>query len=627
MPPPASSPDFPAEPALPALDAGPSVLAEDQHVPLRLTATRGALGLELYAPIEIGPLRVDALSVSLPGLKFPIDLSGGVPKFRHRRGQLERIELALELAALEGWVSRRLGTALGALVRPASAWPLASGVGLGFVTASGALAFDLLWTPSAGDARVVLDNARAIGFELPALGVALRVLDTLGTGLGERRGRRLVVRELGHRLGRWLLPAIGARAPSARGVRCGALETDARRVRVELDLTLEPPDLGQRAARALELAELALDADDALAAGEVERARQLYVTALERAPRHPELTRLVAEIDARIAGRGEAALGLLVESLPATHAGLVGAELLSAIGDGAGARQAVEGAVRHEPFAPVAALSYCRLAELETEAYARAAALDRAVALAPGLAAVRWARFEQRLARGDAEGALADAEHLEASASGSRARHDVCRRAARRLLDAGFEAVAGRVFERALRYVPDDATATAGLARALVLAGRAARALPLLERALELGERGGRLDPDALLDLAKLLAEHVGDLPQAIARARAVPASSERLVEARYLESVWRARLGDRVGATQSFARLREAIELSGSPQPAWAAWLGEAADNALRVDHDPTAAERHLAVALRLRPDDELLASRYREAAERVAARWRRER
>jgi tetratricopeptide (TPR) repeat protein len=246
------------------------------------------------------------------------------------------------------------------------------------------------------------------------------------------------------------------------------------------------------------------------------------------------------------------------------------------------------------------------------------------VAHAPGLSAVRWSRFEQRLARGDVDGALADAEHLEAMVSGARARHDVCRLAARRLLDAGFEARAGRLFERALRYAPDDASATAGLARSLVLAGRPERALPLLERALELGERAGHLDADALLDLAKILAEPVADLPQAIARVRAVPASSPRLVEARYLESVWRARLGDRVGAAQSFGRLREAIELTRAPQAGWAAWLGEAADNALQVDADPAAAERHLAVALRLAPHDPDFARRYREVSALVAERAR---
>jgi tetratricopeptide (TPR) repeat protein len=347
-----------------------------------------------------------------------------------------------------------------------------------------------------------------------------------------------------------------------------------------------------------------------------------YLFALERAPRHPEITRLVAEIDARIAGRAEAALGLLVESLPATQSGLIGAELLGQLGDLDGARQAIEQAARNEAFAPLAALEWLRLAELDADSPRRVLALDRAVAAAPALAEPRWARFFLRVGRGDLSGALADAEHLEALESGARARHDVCRRAARVLLDEGHVQIAGRLFERALRYLPDDATATSGLARSLMSAGHARRALTLFERAVELGERAGRLDGEALIDLARGLAEQGRDLPQAIARLRQVSASSEQVVEARHLEGVYRARLGDRVGAALAFGRMREAIELSGTPNPIWASLLAEAAENSLRVDDDPIASERHLGVALRFRPNDEALGARYREIAELSARR-----
>jgi tetratricopeptide (TPR) repeat protein len=625
--PPASSPSIPPE----AVGTGgdlpeelPQVLAEDQRVPLRLTASRGVLGLELYEAVELGPIRVSRLSVTLPGLKFPVDLSGGVPKFRHRRGQLERVRLEIARTELERWVGRHVGDALGTLVRPPSVWPITGGFGFGFVTQSGALAFDVLWAPSHGDARFVIDGARAVGFELPALGLALRIADAVLGKIGTRRGRALTVTGVGQRIGRALLPAVGARAPSAGEVRFGALVQGEQSLGVELDALADPPEIGFRAARALELSLLVEAADDALAAGSIDVARTAYVTALERAPRHPELSRAVAEIDARIGGRAQAALGLLVESLPATQAGLIGAELLACAGDVHGARDAVEAAARHERFAPLSAWYFRRLAELEVEAPARVHALDRAVAHAPGLAEVRWARFEERARRGDVEGAVADAEHLEAIESGARSRHDVCRRAARRLLDVGLDVAAGRLFERALRYVPDDATATAGLARALVLAGRPERALPLLERALELAARAGQIDAEASIDLGKILADHVQDLPQAIARVRSVPASSDRLVEARYLEARWRARVGDRIGATLSFGRLREAVELTLAPDPAWATWLAEAGENSLTVDRDPAAAERHFGLALRLAPRDERLGERYREAAQKLAERRR---
>jgi len=42
------------EPPVPAglADVGALALGEDQRVPLRLTVTRGVLGMELYEPIE-----------------------------------------------------------------------------------------------------------------------------------------------------------------------------------------------------------------------------------------------------------------------------------------------------------------------------------------------------------------------------------------------------------------------------------------------------------------------------------------------------------------------------------------------------------------------------------------------
>ncbi len=50
----------------------PSLLAlgEAQRVPLRLTVTRGVLGMELYEPVAFGPLSVTRMAVTLPNLKF-----------------------------------------------------------------------------------------------------------------------------------------------------------------------------------------------------------------------------------------------------------------------------------------------------------------------------------------------------------------------------------------------------------------------------------------------------------------------------------------------------------------------------------------------------------------------------
>jgi tetratricopeptide (TPR) repeat protein len=367
--------------------------------------------------------------------------------------------------------------------------------------------------------------------------------------------------------------------------------------------------------------------DDALARGEADDARAAYLAALEQAPRHPELVRLVADIDLQIPERADAALGLVVESMAATSAGLTGAELLWRLGDFGGARQALSEAAEREAFAPLAALLWCRLAEREPSPVERRTALDRGVARAPGLELPRARRFTGRLERGDSEGALADAEHLEAMTRGARGKHEQNLRSARAFFKAGFVREARRCFERALRYAPDDARATAGLARSLLESGLHERAITLLARAVTLSERSGQPDADALVDLALVLASDLKDLPQAIARVRQISAGSARHVEARRLEARWRADLGDIAGASLAYGRMREAIELSSGVPANAAIFLLEAADFEVAAERDVLAAERHLAVAVRLAPRDVNVAERYRAVAAEAAELQRRRR
>ncbi len=591
-------------------------VSDADPVPLRLTVTRGSLGMELYEPVRLGPLTVDELSLSLPGLRFPVDLSGGVPRFRHRRGDLEHVRLVASTDELGGWLQSRVGALLGAPPRPLSVWARRAALGVGMVGERAALAFDLVWAPHEGDARFVVANARGVGLRGPALGVALRTVDSTVGQLGQRHGRVVHFAQAGLSIARWVLPSVGARSPATDRVRLGDLLAEGDRLSVELDSGFLPPAIDDDAARALELAELVSVPDDALATGDLDSARQGYLTALEQAPRHPEIVSLVAEIDLLSGDRAEAALGMIVESMQAVRAGWVGAELLARVGDLEAAREAVAEAARGERYAPLAALLWARMAALEPGPRRQLEALDRAVACSPSLPAVRWTRFEARVEKGRIEAALADAEHLEAAASGSRERHRACCRAARHMLEAGFVRDAGRMFERALRYLPDDADATAGLARALLEAGRAERAFSLLERAIELGGRQGRAVPEALMDLARLLAERLGDLPQAIARVRQVPGTASEGLEARALEGRYRSKLGDLVGASLAFSRLREGVELASEPGAASAQWLLEAGRFERDVRQDLASAERHLAVALRVSPRNRVIADEYREVA-----------
>jgi hypothetical protein len=192
------------------------------------------LGLELYEPVTVGPLEVSGLAFTLPHLSFPVDLSGGVARFRHRRGDLERLTLSLSFEALARFVAPRLRQALPGAEREV-VWGRSLGVGIGIAGNGFALAFDLLWAPSGGDARFLVSRARAVGLASPALGHALRIADTVLGDLSTRRGRLIAVTGVGGRLGKALLPAVGARVPSAGRVRFGDVVVDSDRLEVELD--------------------------------------------------------------------------------------------------------------------------------------------------------------------------------------------------------------------------------------------------------------------------------------------------------------------------------------------------------------------------------------------------------
>ena len=270
-------------------------------------------------------------------------------------------------------------------------------------------------------------------------------------------------------------------------------------------------------------------------------------------------------------------------------------------------------------------------ARLAQDAEQAAHWLDRAVARAPrSTTTARWLRIARRLELGRLEDALADVEHLEAMARGGRAKHAVWLRAGQAWQAAGLGTRAGAVFERALRHAPDDPRALAGLGVALVSEGREARGVTVLERALEQALQRGEADHAIRLALGRALAEHLDDLPSGIAHVAAIPADVRETAVARGLEGRWRAHLGDVAGAALAFARLRELAaaiapghgeDLKGSPVQGdvIAGFLREAAVLERERLHSLLGAQRHLAVALRLRPHDPELRRAYREIGELI--------
>ncbi|MGH7438402.1 MAG: hypothetical protein ACRENE_22180, partial [Polyangiaceae bacterium] len=581
--------------------------ASTPEVQLRLAIGPAGLGLELAEAARVGCARVTVLTTVLPNVRFPVDVSGGVARFRHRQGELRIVEIEIAAPALERWAAPRLRGLVGSRtpevwvrVRPGAATVCvaeATEPDRSATSPAPVIAFDLHLLARGEDLVLVVESARGAELPAPATALAIGCVEALVGGLAERAGAAFVVRDAAAVLAKALLPEAGARAPSADAMRWTAVSADGSSwiLQAEKDATGAAPT--EDAVLATEAASALCEADEALLAGAHEDARDAYLSALERSPRHPEIVRRLLEIDARAGGRAEAALALLGE-LPASvrpaRFGVTPGALLVQRGDRDAALAYLERAGEQEEAPALAAKAFEAAAREAPEAETALRLLDAALARAPRSCPARWARVERRLAVGRLEEATADLEHLEALARGPRAKHAVWMRAGRAWRAAGLAGRAAAVFERALRYVPDEAGAMAGLGVALVAEGRASRGIELLVRALERAE-ASRADVGGIaLDLARSLAEQLDDLPSAVARAAAVPPDADEAVLARGLEARWRARLGDVVGAGLAFARMRDRLTAHASPEAAPGArhaevvgLLQEAAHLELETRHD----------------------------------------
>lgn len=601
-------------------------------VVLRLAIGREGIGLELAHPARVGCVTVTELTTTLPGVRFPVDVSGGVPRFRHRRGELRRLELEVVSRSVELWAAPRLRGLVGA--RSPEVWIEvgAAGATASIVSSEDAeraadttppsliLVFEVRALVEGDVLTLIVERARGAGLPVPATALAVSCLAAILGHAAERRGALFRISGVAKAIAQALLPEAGARVPAADQVAWTVIAPagDAWVLHAAHAAVAAPP--GAEAVRARELALLLRDADDHLVAGDLVAARALCVDALVRAPRHPEIARRIAEIDARAGGRAEAALAMLVEARFEGEArfGTTLGELLLEIGDLEAALASLERAGETEPAPALAARAYELAASAIHDPDEAARWLDHAVARAPRSTSVRWSRVSRRLSLGRLEDALADVEHLEAMARGGETKFRVWLRAAGMWSAAGLASHAGALYERALRYAPDEPRALAGLGGALVGQGREARGVAVLARALEIAEARGEPASPIRLSLARALAERLDDRPTAVSHASAIPREAPEAPVARGLEGRWRARLGDLAGAALAYARLRE---LAGSLSPGSdeshaqvASLLLEAAEFERTQQHDPRAAQRHLATALRLRPRDAELLRAYRE-------------
>lgn len=540
--------------------ARPEAPDDDGRPRLRLVVTRGHLAVELDRSYEIGPLRVDELVVSLPDIPFPVELSGGVAAFRNRRGRLERLSVALPTARLMRWGRARLAGVLG----PAPSWiaaPLEDGWLVGACDGARALAFEVMVAPLESDARLLVTGARGLGLDQPPQTLAVRALAALTKPYGKLVGGAVVLERVPLEIARAMLPLAGMRAPSADDAHWVGMAPDLAEARAVAAREQAPEAPSERAIRAVELATLVAGAEDALLAGRMDEARRGYLDALSTAPRHPEISRRLAELDLVSGDRAEAALSTLADACMPTEAGVLGAQLLAAVGDGDGAKEALRRAAEREPYGALAAICLRELSRQLDDPAAAATALDEAVARAPSLESVRWERFERRVRAGWYADAVADLEHLDAAASGASERHRIHRRAAELWWSIGAYDEAVETFERALRYLPSSVDAVSGLSRALAALGHKRRALDLASRAAALAEASGHARHGVVIELAKLLAEVADDRPMAIARVRSIPPLVAETFESRLLEARWRAEMGDLSGASDALGRLADATQ------------------------------------------------------------------
>jgi cellulose synthase operon protein C len=606
-------------------------------VALRLAIGREGIGLELAQPAVLGCVTVTDLAATLPGIRFPVDVSGGVPRFRHRRGELQRLELEIPVRGLERWAAPRVRGLVG--TRSPDVWVAVDGAGAtasvvgeadveeeSGVLAEPVLVFEVRALAEGDVLTLVVERARGTGLPLPATALALSCVEAVLGPVAERLGAVFRISGPAASVARALLPEAGARVPGADRMSWTSVAAagDAWVLHALHGAVSAPPS--PEALRARELAMLLREADDRLVAGDLTAARALCVDAMGRAPRHPEIARRIVEIDAREGGRAEAALAMLVEARFEGEArfGTTPGELLLEVGDLEAALASLEHAGETEPAPALAGRAFELAASAVRDPDEAARWLDHAVARAPRSTSARWLRVSKRVTLGRLEDAIADVEHLEAMARSGKAKHRVWLRAGGVWHAAGLATHAGALFERALRFVPDEPRALAGLGVALVGQGREARGVAVLARALEVAEARGEPTSAIRLDLASALADRLDDRSTAVAHVAAIPRDAPEAPVARGLEGRWRAHLGDLAGAALAYARLRELAGSMGSgsddSRAQVAALLLEGAEVERTQLHDPLAAQRHLATALRLRPHDPDLLRAYREVGELVA-------
>lgn len=573
---------------------GSPAALEPSLLPLRLSVDRGALSIELTRPHVLPGLVVEALDVLLDGAPFPVDLSRGVKQFRHRRGTLRQLLVRLDLEALGQRLVAPSAEVLGEPIVGVRvrALPLTDGpptgspgadndarspaLGLVAVSVFGAeraLAFDLVLAPG-NPPSFIVDAARGVSLEQPALATVLRLIDH---GLGaaplgmSRKGRSIELSGLARALLAEIFPSLGFRTPRIVGHVVHRAVFGPKGISLLISADDDVCPVGARAVRLAGLAMFTRNADDHLARFELDAARTELIDVLERVPGHAEVLLNLAEIDAASPHRSESALAFLEEARPLADRTGSRLPLIAHRALARGLRhdlavEALEQATLQEADGTLAALCHCAIAARALSPERARAELDRAVGRAPAHPAPRLMRFERSLQDGALGKALVDAQQLESLAAAGRPRALVTAEIGRQLAKSGHTNEALVWLRRALVSSPDDARILIDLASTLESLGQGLRAAELYQAALaraEGAELEGELDLDGVRwSLGRLLASETGDLPLALGVLRKVGSRARVAVDARALEIELSVELGDVPAVRSAALRLVQAVEL-----------------------------------------------------------------
>ena len=478
--------------------------------------------LALARPLRVGPATVEALTLSLGRVRFPLALGGGAQRFRTRRTAARSARVRIDLRAL------------GAVCAAAGVWLRVVGVtprgelravlrdGAGFV------AFELALVADGVDLGALLRASRAaVDGPAPAAARVLAALRPLGVVLDAASGLlrlpcplRLVLREA--------LAEHGWRVPDARALRLAMPVVDER----ELLLASASPAPRGAVSSTSDLRELTLR--------EAARALAPTLAALEsgedpgdagrRARQAAGAGRGGDELAAALAvDAGEASAEAQLAALTVDADDLAGQALTASLalrlalraGDvdaaASAARRldAVEAAGELAADALREAARACDDARVGVRAELLGSALDRA----PHDALLAEQAVRALLAAGDWPAVERAGRRVVAELSDPAARVAVLAAAARAVTDDAVASRLAALWDDALLLAPADVALLGVAARARLGAGDVAAGLLLLDRAADAAATAGNVDAAAsFLARAATLAVDAGRHAAALER-------------------------------------------------------------------------------------------------------------